>query len=227
MDYVSACIKIFGRRLFSVILFYLLLLLHTCLEGRRAAIFNIYLAGFVLDGHRIGSGLLYEKIISINRLARFLKVSCTVKAENMAARRRRRKSGQTAHKPSGILKPRLPFVLVLVGAVVILLAGVATLSYAFVSGKVVATFFVAKYNIGIPINMVYRAILASGTIGVLSGIVLIGVSLNMNSKMRGKVVASAIIGLVFSLLSLLNGGGFYLAFVLAFTGSILAIIYRG
>ncbi|MEM3227567.1 MAG: hypothetical protein QXK65_01300 [Candidatus Micrarchaeaceae archaeon] len=125
----------------------------------------------------------------------------------------------------GVLRPSLPFVLVIVGAVVILLAGAATLGYVSTAGTTVATLFVAKYNINIPIAVISRAILASASIGIISGLVLIGVAINLNSHKKGKVVASAIIGLAFSLLSLLNGGGFYLGFVLTFVGSLLAIIY--
>ncbi len=141
------------------------------------------------------------------------------------AKRRVRKTAEQVEGAT-FAKHTLPFLFTLVGAIVILITGVATIAYIFTSGNEVAAFFVSKYNINIPFPMVYRAILASGSIGILSGAVLIGVAVTMNTRKRGKIVASGIIGLAFSLLSLLNGGGFYLGFILAFLGSLLAILYN-
>ncbi|MGC8622828.1 MAG: hypothetical protein ACP5SJ_02335 [Candidatus Micrarchaeia archaeon] len=123
-------------------------------------------------------------------------------------------------------KRTLPFLFTIVGAVVILVAGVATIAYTITAGKLIAAYFVNKYNIDLPFQMIYRAVLVSGAIGILSGLVLLGVGVTINTHKRGKIVASGMVGLAFSLLSLLNGGGFYIGFILAFMGSLLAIIYN-
>ena len=69
-----------------------------------------------------------------------------------------------------------------------------------------------------------------GYVGVIAGIIVLvaGVLAYMAAPSNvGRVKMFGAVALVFSLISLVNGGGFVIGFILALIGSILALIYKG
>ena len=69
----------------------------------------------------------------------------------------------------------------------------------------------------------------SGVIGVICGLIVLimGMLMLMGNTGVDKVHKLGIVAIIFSFVSLINGGGFLLGFILALVGSILAIRYKG
>ena len=69
----------------------------------------------------------------------------------------------------------------------------------------------------------------SGVIGVICGVIvlLMGILILMGNTGVDKVHKLGIVAIIFSFVSLINGGGFLVGFILALVGSILAIRYKG
>jgi len=107
-------------------------------------------------------------------------------------------------------KPTAAFVLVLIGGVFTLLGGIVL----SIAGGIV-TFFLA--GIGA----------AFGLIGIISGILMIVAAVLMNNTDISKVHMWSIVALVFTLVGLMNGGGFVIGFILGLIGSILGLVYKG
>jgi hypothetical protein len=107
-------------------------------------------------------------------------------------------------------KPTAAFILTLFGGILVLLAGILI---AVVGA--VATIFLAGIGGAI------------GLVGIISGIVMIISAVMMNSTNKSKVTTWSIIALVFSLISLANGGGFIIGFILGLVGGILGLTYKG
>ncbi len=107
-------------------------------------------------------------------------------------------------------KPTAAFALVLIGGIFTLLGGIAV---AVIGGAL--TFFLA--GIGA----------ALGIIGIIAGILMIVAAVLMNTTDISKVHTWSIIALVFSIIGLANGGGFFIGFILGLVGSILGLVYKG
>jgi hypothetical protein len=101
-----------------------------------------------------------------------------------------------------------PALLVIIGAVIVLLAG-----FSAVAGEIthnLFTFYIA----------------GSGVLGVISGLVMLVAGAKMNSSNVDTVHTWAIVALVFSAVSLGNGGGLILGFLLGLVGSIIGLTHK-
>ena len=131
-------------------------------------------------------------------------------------------------------KPTAAMILLIIGGVFILLAGIAVIAIGGLAGS-----FLHSVTANIPLNAstsakvgnvastVSLATLLDGSIGgVIFGIVIILAGV-MISKNPAKAKMWGIVALVLSIISIFTVlGGFVIGFILALIGSILAIVYK-
>lgn len=115
-------------------------------------------------------------------------------------------------------KPTAAFVLSLIGAIFILLGGLATAAVAaFLSG----TFTLAgmgDFGIGFAVL---------GVLGLVWGIITLVGAIMMNSTDKSKVRTGSILVLVFSIISWFGSfGGFFIGFLLCLIGAILGLTWN-
>ncbi len=113
-------------------------------------------------------------------------------------------------------KPTAAFALTLLGGILVLLGGIAVM----ILGSI-GTMTINNVQVGHNVGRMF------GLIGVISGIIMIVAAVFMNSTNKSKVKEWSIVALVFTLISLGNGGGFILGFILGLIGSILGLVYKG
>ncbi|HUB92480.1 MAG TPA: DUF6114 domain-containing protein [Candidatus Saccharimonadales bacterium] len=110
-------------------------------------------------------------------------------------------------------KPTMVFLLVLIGGILVTLAGLAI---------IFAIYFIA--NLG-------GWVAGLGSIGVsiavVAGIMMIISAVMLNTADKSKIRTWSIVALVFSIVSLVGTGGLGLGFLLGLIGSILGLTYKG
>ncbi len=120
-------------------------------------------------------------------------------------------------------KPLISAVLLIIAGVIILAAGIHTIgavnvlnSSAFRANNTYNSTLFAGASTVIDI---------SAGIGIVCGIILMisGIAAYVYSN---KIKLIGIVALIFSLVSLLNGGGYLIGFIVGLAGSILAIVYK-
>jgi hypothetical protein len=104
------------------------------------------------------------------------------------------------------------YVLVLIGGILMLLGGAA---FAILGAVVFS--LVSLAGVGSLI----------GIIGIISGIIVILSALMMKSKDAQRVRLWSAIALIFSIVSIANGGGFVIGFILGLVGSVMGLAYKG
>lgn len=104
------------------------------------------------------------------------------------------------------------YVLVLIGGILMLLGG----AIFAILGAVVFS-FISLAGVGSLI----------GLIGIISGIIVIFSALMMKSKNVQRVRLWSAIALIFSIVSIANGGGFVIGFILGLVGSVMGLAYKG
>lgn len=102
------------------------------------------------------------------------------------------------------------YILSLVGGIIVLIGGLVTLGAAGVVGAFLPLFT--------------GAVLAAGIVGLVVGIVIIWGATMM--KQKGKQRTGSILVLVFSIISLFVGGGFFIGFILALIGAIIGLTQK-
>ena len=110
-------------------------------------------------------------------------------------------------------KPTAAFALVLIGGILVLIGGLVTLALGAVTSVV--------SSIG------GLGVATDGALGLIFGVIMIVSALMLNNTDKKKVTMWSVIALIFSLLSLANGGGFVIGFILGLIGSILGLTYKG
>lgn len=113
-------------------------------------------------------------------------------------------------------KPTAAMVLGLIGGIFILIGGLVFI----LIGSVVGAIMAGTQGAGAQ-NLIY----ALGGLGILSGLLVIVGSVMLYTKPEKHAMWGAIV-LVFSLISLVTSGGFFIGFILALIGGILGIIFK-
>ncbi|MGC8730283.1 MAG: DUF6114 domain-containing protein [Candidatus Micrarchaeia archaeon] len=106
-------------------------------------------------------------------------------------------------------KPTAAFVLTLIGGVLVLIGG---LLIATVGAMI--TFFIGGLG-GL-----------FGLLGIIVGAIMIIAAIEMNTTDANKVRTWSIVALILSIISIGNGGGFFLGFILGLIGSILGLTHK-
>ncbi len=117
-------------------------------------------------------------------------------------------------------KPTAAFILTLIGGIFVLLGGIVISFLGAIFGGITT---VSMFGAA----MGAAAGLVIGLASLISGIIIILAAIFMNSTNQSKVKTWSIIALVFAIVSLIDGGGFVLGFLLALIGSILGLTYKG
>lgn len=113
--------------------------------------------------------------------------------------------------------PKATVVLVLIGGLLILFSGALAIvgiptGVSFADGHLM-------------IQTVQGISIYHGIIETISGVILVTAAIYINSKTLGRVQNWSVVAIVFSIISLIGGGGFLIGFILALMGSLLGIIY--
>lgn len=116
----------------------------------------------------------------------------------------------------GAEKPTAAFILSLIAGVLILVGGIG---YAFLGAICGSLVGMVSPGAGALIFLYMSLGLICG-IGVIIGAVMI------NSAEPSRVKTGSILVLVFSIISFLSGGGFYIGLILGLVGGILGLVWR-
>jgi hypothetical protein len=83
-------------------------------------------------------------------------------------------------------------------------------------------------GVGMMPGMAFFGALAAifGILGVVFGILVIVGAVMINSGEPSRVRTGGILALIFSIISLLAGGGFFIGFILGLVGGILALTWK-
>ncbi|MGA2308166.1 MAG: hypothetical protein ABSG57_01290 [Candidatus Bathyarchaeia archaeon] len=115
-------------------------------------------------------------------------------------------------------KPTAAFALSLIGAIFILLGGLAMLAIGAIAGTTFSLAGLGDFGFGF---------LAVGVIGLIWGIITLYGAIMMNSTDKSRVRTGAILVLVFSIISWFGTfGGFFIGFLLGLIGAILGLTWN-
>ncbi len=132
-------------------------------------------------------------------------------------------------------KPTAALVLLILGGLLILVGGAVTIALGNAANSLIrstnGTYTVngQATNKSVAAGAVSGLVGLDGAVGLVAGIIVLvmGLLVFKSASNVGRVKAYGIVALIFSLISLANGGGFILGFILALIGSILALVYKG
>jgi len=110
-------------------------------------------------------------------------------------------------------KPTAAFILSLIGAIFILLQGILIAAAGGAAASLFGEF------IGGLVTVV-------GVVAIIFGILVLIGAVMINSGVPGKVKTGGILTLIFSILSIFTGGGFFIGFILGLVGGILALVWK-
>lgn len=108
-------------------------------------------------------------------------------------------------------KPTAAFILILIGG-----------TFVFFNGLVISLIGAAM-SIMLVSSLIGGSI---GLIGIISGLMMILAAIMINMSNKTKATTWSIVALIFSVISLLNMGGFIIGFILGFIGSILGLTHN-
>ncbi|HUC39155.1 MAG TPA: hypothetical protein VL944_03435 [Candidatus Acidoferrum sp.] len=128
------------------------------------------------------------------------------------ATRKRRSSGRSTTTRTVRHKPSAAFILVLLGGILILIGGLAVAGIGAAASSLLSLGALGGL---------------AGTIGVVSGLIVIFSAFMIHSTNPGRVHLWSLIALIFCIISIANGGGFVIGFILALVGSIIGTSYKG
>ena len=130
-------------------------------------------------------------------------------------------------------KPTIPFILTLVGGIIILLYAIVLIIGAYVITSFLgssATNSGSASAITSQLSSVSSSVAAGtylqGAIGIICGLVLTILSIMIRNGQRNKVFKLSIVMLAFSIISLFGGAGLFIGLALALIGSILGLLYK-
>ncbi len=115
-------------------------------------------------------------------------------------------------------KPTAALVLSLIGGILILIGGIGTLWLAGQVGGLTALNPLA--------GIMGSLVAVGGAVGVVFGIIIMALGALLWKK-PNKHVAFGVVILALSIISLIDGGGFILGFILGLVGGILALVWKG
>ena len=115
-------------------------------------------------------------------------------------------------------KPTAAFALSLIGAIFILLGGLAMLAIGAIAGTAFTLAGLGDFGLGF---------YAIGALGLIWGIITLYGAIMINSTDKSRVRTGAILVLVFSIISWFGTfGGFFIGFLLALIGAILGLTWN-
>jgi len=110
-------------------------------------------------------------------------------------------------------KPTAAFVLSLVGAILVLINGILIAAASGIVGTLIG-------------GLIGGLVVAVGIVAIIFGILILVGAVLINSGVPGKVKTGGILVLIFSILSIFTGGGFFIGFILGLVGGILALVWK-
>lgn len=113
-------------------------------------------------------------------------------------------------------KPTAAFVVSLIGGILILIAGLGYAALGAICGGLVGMFAPA----------VGAAVFLYMALGAICGILVIIGAIMINKAEPDKVKMGSILVLVFSIISIVSGGGFFIGMLLGIIGGILGLIWK-
>lgn len=126
-------------------------------------------------------------------------------------------------------KPTAAFALALIGAIFIIINAVlALIGGLFIAGMAgeYSEWLEMIPGAGAAVGAYVAIILIYAIVGLVFGVlVLVGATM-INSGEKSKVKTGSILALVFSILSIFVGGGFYIGLILGLIGGILGLIWK-
>ncbi|MEM2339395.1 MAG: hypothetical protein QXW83_04250 [Nitrososphaerales archaeon] len=123
---------------------------------------------------------------------------------------------------SGIKKPIVGFVLSLISGILIFINAIILVIFASVIHTFIITFDIIHYGrIRFPFEPPSLFILSLAIVGIVCGIVII---LASYLTYKGKIMLGGIFTLIFSILSIIVGGGFFIGMVFGIIGGILSLL---
>jgi len=115
-------------------------------------------------------------------------------------------------------KPTAAFVLGLIGGILVLAVSAYILS-------IIATVTALAGSYGVSVGGLFGLVTWYFYLGVVSGLLMIVSSVMLFAKPKQHTIWGALL-LVFSIVSLISGGGFFLGFILGLIGGILGLIFK-
>jgi len=115
-------------------------------------------------------------------------------------------------------KPTAAFVLSLIGGVLIVICGLGYAVLGAICGSI-ASMSPGGGGAGAAI-FIYMAL------GLISGVIVIAGAVMINKAEPDKVKKGSILVVVFSIVSLVSGGGFYIGAILGIIGGVLGLVWK-
>jgi|HubBroStandDraft_1064217.scaffolds.fasta_scaffold176735_2 amino acid transporter len=116
----------------------------------------------------------------------------------------------------GMNYPRTAYLLALIGGILILIGSIISAAIYAVGASILA---------GVGFGGVAIFLVALAVIALIFGIIVLILALRLKSNPQGAKMTGILI-IVFSLISFIGGGGFYIGAILALVGGILALIWN-
>jgi hypothetical protein len=123
-------------------------------------------------------------------------------------------------------KPTAAFVLSLIGAILILIDGLLiAIAFSMLGGL---SFMIDSSLMmpGLGLEWLGGMFLIIAAVAIILGVLTIIGAIMMNTTNKDKVRTGSILVLVFSIISLIGGGGFIIGFILCLVGSILGLTWK-
>lgn len=123
---------------------------------------------------------------------------------------------------SGIKKPIAGFVLSLISGILIFINAIILAIFASVIHTFIITFDIIHYGrIRFPFEPSSLFILSLAIIGIICGVIII---LASYLTYKGNIMLGGILTLIFSILSIAIGGGFFIGMIFGIIGGILTLL---
>ncbi|MGQ9718806.1 MAG: DUF6114 domain-containing protein [Nitrososphaerales archaeon] len=123
-------------------------------------------------------------------------------------------------------KPTAAFVLSLIGAILILIDGLLiAIAFSMLGGLsfIIDSSFMMP---GLGLEWLGGMLLILAVVAIILGVLTLIGAMMMNTTNKDKVRTGSILVLVFSIISLIGGGGFIIGFILCLVGSILGLTWK-
>jgi hypothetical protein len=120
--------------------------------------------------------------------------------------------------PRAIEKPTAAYALSLIGGILILIGGIGHAFLGAICGSLVSMIPGAESAGGV--------IFLYMSLGLICGIIVIIGAVMINKAEPAKVKTGSVLVLVFSIISIISGGGFYIGTILGIVGGILGLVWK-
>jgi hypothetical protein len=115
-------------------------------------------------------------------------------------------------------KPEAAFILSLIAGIFILISAIITAVFTTLLGGIIS-FIPIVGSVGLLVIIV-------GVVGVVFGALVLVGAFMINSEDPSRVRTGSILVLVFSILSIMTGGGFIIGLILGIVGAVLALVWK-